>query len=148
MKTIYTFALLIAISLQLHSQSIYASSYTESTHISPKIGAAVGFSFSNQIELGGFYQNSVTDVPTRSDGYKIYEETFMGMYFNYPIVSDRLASLKLNVRTGVTNSENFTITPSLLANYNLLKTMQLGVGVGVRAFRPTLQASVKFKMWN
>jgi hypothetical protein len=112
------------------------------------MGAAFGYSFSNQIELGGFYQNSVTDVPTRSDGYKSYEENFMGMYFNYPIASNRIGSLKLNVRTGVTNSENFAITPSLLANYNLLKTVQLGVGLGARAFQPTLQASVKIKIWN
>lgn len=149
MKTLYSLILTIAaltIAYAASAQSLQAGTYVEKTHISPKLGTAIGYTFNSQIELGGFYQTATEQLPTREDGYQIHEQEFYGMYFSYPVLGGEKSNIKFNVRTGVTNNQNFAITPSILANHNILKTVALGAGVGIRAFRPTLQASIKLNI--
>lgn len=148
MKILSTLSFTVAMltGLALSGQSFQTSAYFESTHIGPKLGTTVGYAFDSRIEVGGFYQNATGDVPQREDGYKINEEEFYGAYFNYPVAGNETVNLKFNVRTGVTNGENFIITPSLLASYQPFKILSVGTGAGVRNFRPTLQASVRINL--
>lgn len=140
--SIITFLLTVSLS----AQNFQAGTYIERTHISPKMGTSIGYSFDSKIEVGGFYQSATAEVPTREDGMRIYEEQFYGAFINYPIAGNQKANLKFNIRTGVTNGENFLITPSILGNYQILHRIMIGTGVGIRTFRPTLQASIKLNL--
>ncbi|MEO1255672.1 MAG: hypothetical protein AAFY41_12445, partial [Bacteroidota bacterium] len=73
-----------------------------------------------------------------------YEREFAGLYVAVPITSREFYVIKANVRTGMTNGENFAITPSIQADYKLAKYIRIGMGVGSRNFRPSLQGSVAF----
>lgn len=149
MKTLFTFTtilLLFAPSI-VSSQSFKASTYMEQTHISPKLGTTVGYSFDSQIEIGGFYQSASTGQSRNSESTsREQEEEFFGAYFSYPVATGEKTGLQFNIRTGVVNGENFLITPSLLGNYRIMKTVSVGAGVGIRTFRPTLQAGIKLNL--
>ncbi|WP_462251618.1 hypothetical protein [Ekhidna sp.] len=129
-------------------QRFVTTTYIEQTSVSPKTGIAIGAINQYGIEYGGFYQESKlaeTVLMSQEEVSRLprkYEKVFYGAYVAFPILSYSKAGLKFNVRTGVTNGENFAITPSLLANYNLTKSMSLGGGLGVRALAPTLQTRV------
>ncbi|MFT6857340.1 MAG: hypothetical protein ACI9Z3_000947 [Roseivirga sp.] len=38
------------------------------------------------------------------------------------------------------------MTPSLLANYHVLKMVSVGGGIGARSFQPTFQGSITIKL--
>lgn len=142
MKTLIITLLLSLTVLMSQAQSIQTSTYLERTHFSPKMGTSLGFEFENQFEAGGFYQKAVDNNLAQEGSPAIIEEEFLGAYIACPLMMRRTTSLKINIRTGVSNGENFVITPSILAKYQPIPQISFGGGFGVRAFRPTLMASV------
>lgn len=150
MKSLNTLALttlLILTALATQAQHTQVTTYIERTVVGPKVGTSIGYEFRDLVEVGGFYQKAIsTATGNEPYGYS-FEKEFYGAYFSYPLMADiHHTTLKLNVRTGVTNGQNFLITPSVLANYHPIKNLSVGAGVGVRVLRPTLQASIKFSL--
>lgn len=130
------------------AQNVIVRTYIEKTHMSPKTGTSIGFENKYQWEYGAFFQEAslmesfmMSEEELESLPHQ-YERDFAGIYFAVPIVAREQFVVKANVRTGMSNGENFVITPSVLADYMPIKHFRLGLGVGSRAFRPTLQASV------
>ncbi|RED97004.1 hypothetical protein [Marinoscillum furvescens] len=148
MKTVISlFALMMIASTYIQAQGFQATTYIERTHVSPKVGTAVGYEFNQtQIEVGGFFQQSTVELQAEAGRPLTSEMNFIGAYFAYPLLNKGIASLKLNVRTGVSNGENFSITPSILANVKPLRNISLGAGVGTRSLRPTFMASIRFHL--
>ncbi|MEP1033542.1 hypothetical protein [Ekhidna sp.] len=149
MKKYILLSLLFAAVLGTASaQKVIIKTYVERTHMSPKTGTAIGFENRFLWEYGVFFQEaSLMESFMMSEQDKEalprhYEKDFSGIYFAVPIVARESFLLKANVRTGVSNGENFVITPSVLADFMPVKHVRLGLGVGSRAFRPTIQASV------
>lgn len=139
--------ILISISI-LKAQGLQASTYIERTVVGPKVGTAIGYSFSDLIEVGGFYQRA-TEMAEAEAGRPLREENeFYGAYFGYPLLSAQKSVIKLNVRTGVSNGENFVITPSLMGSYSPMQLVKIGGGIGVRAFKPTVMASLTLRLIN
>lgn len=139
-------ALLVAAVTAVSAQGVQASTYMEKTHISPKLGTAVGYAFNNAIEVGGFYQKSTVELQAEKGRPLMSENEFYGAYVAYPLVGNQKANVKLNIRTGVSNGENFVITPSFQGNLKATKLISIGAGVGVRSFRPTMMASLKINL--
>ncbi|WP_425390701.1 hypothetical protein [Ekhidna sp.] len=131
-------------------QELVVKTYVEKTHMSPKTGTAIGFENQYQWEYGAFFQEtSLVESFMMSEADKAalprhYEKEFYGLYFAVPVMLREQFVVKANVRTGVSNGENFVITPSLLADYKLAEHIRVGMGLGSRAFRPTLQGSLSF----
>lgn len=130
------------------AQKLTVRTYVEKTKMSPKSGTAVGFENNYQWEYGAFYQETslMESLMMNQEEKKAlprqYEREFYGVYFEAPMWSKESLVVKMNVRTGVSNGQNFVITPSVLADYKLGEHLRVGMGVGTRAFQPTLQASV------
>lgn len=139
--------MLFGVSL-VKGQGFQAKTYIEKTHVSPKFGTAIGYVFGDQIEVGGFFQRASVQEQAEYGRPLQSENEFYGAYFAYPLLSGKTAHLKLNVRTGVSNGENFAITPSLQASYQPLKFLSVGGGIGARAFRPTYMATISIKLNN
>ena len=129
------------------AQQLVATSYVEQTVVSPKLGTSVGVVFNNEIEVGGFYQQSTQSTAPESVGLPPRtEQEFAGAFVAYPITQDNLVDVKLNVRVGVSNGQNFVITPALQGNIQATKKISLDAGLGVRSFRPTMMAGIKIKL--
>ncbi len=148
MKKHILFTLLFAAVLgTVSAQKVIIRTYVEKTHMSPKTGTAIGFENRFLWEYGAFFQEaSLMESFMMSDEERAalpreYEKDLTGIYFAVPIVARESFIVKANVRTGVSNGENFVITPSVLADFMPVKHVHIGLGVGSRAFRPTLQAS-------
>lgn len=149
MKTLSIIRLIIGIGAILainlaSAQQIVGTTYVEKTHISPKLGYAIGFVISDlQMEVGAFHQNTITKIDL-SESYmaQFYERTFSGIYMNYPVLSHRGFDVKFNIRMGVTNKENFAITPSVKLDYQLIRNLKITTGIGIRAFQPTYQSGI------
>ncbi len=139
----------VAIVAPVFAQVIFRT-YVEKTQISPKVGVSIGFENQFQWEYGAFFQEtSLMESLMMSEVDKealpqYYEKRFVGLYVAVPIVFRKSYVVKANIRTGVTNGENFIITPSVLADYKLARHIRVGVGMGLRNLRPTLQSSVAF----
>jgi len=139
LSTVLTFALLGIAT----AQQIIARTYVEKTSVNLKNGFAAGFNFMNDAEVGGFYQESAgfgndpEQVLTR-----LHEEEFYGIFGAYPLMNRRVLDVKFQVRTGVSNGQNFVITSSVLTDVTLMKRVKIGAGVGARGFRPTLQSAL------
>lgn len=144
-KVILTIASILALAAGSQAQTLQTSTYVEKTHYSPKVGTSVGYQFTNKFELGGFYQKAVEDQLAEAQP-RIIEEEFYGAFVACPIWDSRAASLKFNIRTGVSNGENFVITPSVMAKSSPIPQVSIGGGVGIRAFRPTLMATVSLNL--
>jgi len=133
-------------------QSFMTSAYVETTSVGPKSGVAIGAVNSYGFEYGGFYQDAKTlDFVFASETKgsqlpRIYERVFFGAYVAAPIYSGSAVDLKLNIRTGVANGEVFVITPSLKGSYQVSRLFSIDAGVGVRAFRPTIQTGFSIRL--
>ncbi len=126
------------------AQHVITSSYIEQTHISPKLGYSIGYQFGDtHIEVGVFNQNAMTSNASESGTIDRQEKNFAGVYMNYPMLEKDALSLSFKIRTGVSNGENFVITPAINGNYKLFKKIMITGGLGVRAFRPTLISGIK-----
>ncbi len=140
----------VAVLASASAQNLVIRTYVEKTHMSPKTGTSIGFENRFQWEYGVFFQEAslmesfMMSDEDRDNLPRNYEREFTGLYFAVPIVSRDSYVIKANVRTGMTNGQNFAITPSVLADYKLARYIRLGMGVGSRNLRPTLQASVAF----
>jgi len=150
MKALQNTLIVIALFAALTSQAqvLTAHTYVEKTHISPKFGTRLGVYLpKSQIEVGGFYQYSAPVSKSELGSYTSYEKEFAGAYINYPLtINNPNLGLDLNLRTGLTNAKNFTITPTLLGHVKLLKQIYLNGGVGVRAFRPTYTFGIQLHL--
>jgi len=129
---------------------LVATTYIEQTSVSPKGGTAIGVVFKNAMSVGVFYQESkVVKGLMGQEQYLAlpsdYEKEFYGAYFTAPIDDQGLIGFDVQIRAGISNGENFVITPSLLSSLKLTRSIELGAGVGVRAFRPTVQSSLTIK---
>ncbi len=140
-----TFAILL-VSTVAFSQNLSVSSYMERTVVGSKVGTSVGYSSKSGIEYGGFYQRAVDGATPEGATKWNFEQQFYGAFFTYPVISGNFFNLGFNVRTGVSNGENFVITPSLLSSISPIKSIKLGAGIGVRALRPTIQARVTIRL--
>lgn len=147
-KFIVAAAFILVMNLASFSQQLEASTYLEQTHVSPKVGTAIGYQFGGtySFEVGGFYQRSTVELKAEAGRPLKSENEFYGAFFAYPLLDKKITSIKFNVRTGVSNGENFVITPSLLADLKPLKNVSFGGGIGIRSFRPTYMASIKIKL--
>lgn len=144
MKTIVCMLAAMALAGSAVSQKLKVRSYVESTEISPKLGTAIGFENAYFWEYGAFYQAYAPAIQEGLHEYfpKFSERKFLGLFFAAPISKGSYYSMKFNVRSGVSNGENFVITTSVLADFYPAKNLSIGCGIGSRAFRPTFQASV------
>lgn len=145
MKTLIT-TLALVFSLGLMAQEVVVASYMEQTKVGSKAGLAVGYTFPYGITVGGFYQEIPAIIASDEVDTYYCERNFTGAYFGVPISERRLVDMAFNVRMGVSNGENFLITPSIWSYMKPVKVVNIGLGVGVRAFRPTLQASLNLKL--
>jgi hypothetical protein len=135
---------------QEHSRLV-VSTYVERTHIGPKGGTAVGVEFRNLMSVGVFYQESdliltVLGKEGSTDMPLLYEKQFYGIYYTLPIHHQGMVGFDFKIRTGVSNGENFVITPSAHSSLKLTRSIELQGGVGMRAFRPTVMTSVNIKL--
>lgn len=147
MKTLLTISVLL-FSGFIYGQGIKASTYMEYTSVSPKAGTSLSYFFKDQIEVGGFYQKSTVEIQ-REEGRPLCAEVeFFGAYFGYPLMVTEKSKINFDIRTGVTNGQNFTITPSISLHHSPIKFISLGVGVGVRSFKPTGVISISFLLNN
>lgn len=145
-RFIYTIALLIFTSAGLIAQGLQARTYLERTTVGPKMGTAISYNFKDKFELGGFYQQAMEMSNPESGRPLKAENTFCGAYFGYPLMSSPITTVKLNVRTGLSNGENFVITPSIIGTFHPIKLLNIGGGIGIRSLRPTLLATLSLNL--
>lgn len=140
--------ILLAFISRGYAQNAFTTSYVEKTHVSPKIGVLVGYQFASKHEVGIFYQKEV-DMPGGQDNSipRFYEKEFFGINVASQLLSFDKANLIMDVRIGVTNKTNFSITPSLKLDYEFIKRFHIQGGVGVRSFNPTLQGGLKVDIY-
>ena len=148
MRILLTLSILIVLIKMGYAQSIITETYFEQTFITPKVGTSIGYRFQGDLEIGGFFQVSTLE-PEREIGRPLhYEREFYGAFFSYPLLKLNQAGLRMKVRSGVTNGQNFIITPSLHATYKPVQLLTLSTGVGMRAFRPTVMASMQINLFG
>lgn len=129
------------------SGSYKAGSYVERTIASPMVGTSIVYEGKRLIEIGGFIQKSMEPVAEGRDSYKREETHFYGAYFAYPLIKiNRGTVIKFHARTGVTNGQNFIITPGIIAQYSPYKKVTISGGFGGRSFMPTLIGQVQVRL--
>lgn len=146
MKKLLLITAILFTSAVLHAQGPSIKSYVELTHIGNKYGTAVGYSFKNHIEVGGFHQEAPAFMNDMESMPRFYEKNFSGAYFNFPVKRYEKGGMDLNIRAGAINSEYFCITPTAQGYFNPIKAIKLGAGIGIKAFRPTFQASISLSL--
>lgn len=144
-KSILTIAALV-FAFTANAQ-LNASYYAEVTHISPKHGVNVTYSLPGvigDIQVGLFYQQAsggLSGEVTRST----YEKEFYGLVTSFTLAQGQKLELDAMIRMGNVNQEFFTITPAVIGYYSFSKHLQLGAGLGVRSFRPTMMGGLTWK---
>jgi hypothetical protein len=148
MKKVFVSYLVLAGVLGTANAQLTVRSYAEKTHISMKTGVALGYELENAVEFGGFFQDAsiFNRGNLESDMPSYFEREFWGVFAAYPFYNSQKFDVKYQVRTGVTNGENFLITSSLLADFSPIRSVKFGAGIGSRNFQPTLQTSVTIKL--
>ncbi|NQZ75850.1 MAG: hypothetical protein HRT61_07015 [Ekhidna sp.] len=154
MKTIFQIRAFLSIGMfcvlgLAMSQKVTVSTYVERTHISPKTGVFVGYKDRYSYEYGFFYQQATTMLMSKEKQQELprfYEREFIGTYLSAPIYYLGDFTLKMNVRMGVSNEENFVITPAFLAHYSVFENVTLQAGLGARCFRPTYQYGISISL--
>lgn len=147
MKTLIAL-LIIFCSFTARTQELRIKQNLEQTYYSPKLGTYVGIELENGSEAGGFYQSSSMFIK-QSDDLELperFEREYFGAYISYPLWMTGIAAFKLNVRAGMLNNEKMLVTPSLLAEYNIVRVLRLGFGAGVRVGQPAFHTSIAFKI--
>jgi hypothetical protein len=145
MKTILISAvLLLAVLGATTAQQLTTRAYMEKTNMGLKNGLAIGFTFLSDAEAGGFFQKSAAfgSIQEQNVLSRFVEREFYGIYGAYPLLNRRVIDIKYQVRTGISNGENFIITSSILADAAVMNHVKIGGGVGMRNFRPTYQTSI------
>lgn len=146
MKKILTILTLLG-TLGAMAQELTATSYVERTVAGSKMGVSMGFTFPYGITVGGFHQEASRLLDTKENrSVWNYERAFSGAYLVCPVKDYEKVGLDVNVRMGVSNGQNFLITPSVWGSYQPFKLINVGVGVGVRSFRPTYQAGISLRL--
>ena len=130
---------------------LVVSTYAERTHIGPKAGTGLGVEFRNLMSVGLFYQESEAMMnflgkEEPNDMSIDYEKQFYGVYYSLPLSHRDAFDLDFKIRTGVSNGENFVITPSIHSSLTIAHVIQLQGGIGMRSFRPTVMTGVNIKL--
>jgi hypothetical protein len=148
MKTILLSTALFLVAFHVATaQQLTAKAYVEKTNLNLKNGMGVGFNFANDAEVGGFYQESAGFGNMEQQPLSTFvEQEFYGIYGAYPLMNRRVVDVKYQVRTGVSNGQNFVITSSILTDVMVMNRIKVGAGVGSRNFRPTLQSSISIAL--
>lgn len=131
------------------SQDLKLETYIEKTHVSPKAGIRFIFVGRDRLEMGAFYQrHTYIEWKEQSTLPRFHEKEFYGLRLGYPLVTayNQSYSIKFHVRTGMVNNQNFIITPSITSALQFWKIFNVGVGVGMRAFRPTMIGSLGLRI--
>lgn len=135
------------------AQNIAVSTYIEQTKVSPKIGYMMGYHFGEElgIEAGAFYQTEI-QAPSQLEAteYNMQprEKTFAGVFFNYPAYNGKKIDVIIQLRTGLVNGENFTITPSIEGKYDLAKNLSVSAGIGTRCLTPSMIGRISYRLGN
>jgi hypothetical protein len=137
---------LVIASSFVFGQQLAATVYVENTCISPKMGTMVGWEFGNLFEVGGFYQQCAKGVETEALTPPTCEKEMFGAYVACPVLVGQRTNLKLNIRTGVCNKQNFVISPSVRGSFKATRWAQVTAGVGVRGVSPTLMAGLRINI--
>ena len=145
-KLLYVLIFILAAQGKISAQSLTIRSYVEKTSVSPKRGIAVGVKFPCNIEIGGFHQKESSMVVSSEKEPWRYEKEFYGFFFQYPVYSKGSLDLGFNIRTGLSNNENFVITPAITADYRIGRLLSVGAAFGSRAMSPTISAGVKINL--
>lgn len=132
-------------------QHVVVSTYLEKNHMSTKTGTTIGFESASGIEYGGFYQESsllekMSNTIEGNTQRRLYEREFYGLYFAGKISEMRKVDLSAMVRTGLSNGKYLVITPNVIGRYKPTKSIGVGMGLGMRALRPTYQGFISIKM--
>lgn len=150
MKTIILSLTILSLAVSVASAQVNARLYTEVTHVSPKVGTAVTYSlpgYIGDIELGVFYQKSAAQIGDPTETMQTpYEEQFYGLWTSFTMLDKPRYELDLDIRTGMVNSSNFVITPSVRGAFKLGQKLNINLGIGTRCFRPTYTAGISVKL--
>ncbi|REE05957.1 hypothetical protein [Marinoscillum furvescens] len=149
-NAILTIAILTLILTTATAQGVTVTNYIERTTVNTKIGTAIGYAFSPNVEIGGFYQRSPVVALAEEGTTADVENQFFGAYMTYPFIASGSAAVSLKVRTGVINNQHFMITPSVQGSFEPIQHVKVFGDVGVRAFRPTFMAGINIRInsWN
>lgn len=145
-KQLLPIIILFACITGVHAQKLTLNNYVEQTKISTKMGTAIGVALPHQFTVGGFYQKSIQKIENEPFRPAMEETEFFGVYFTGNLFQSQKLTVDTMVRTGVTNRENFAITPSVLVNYDVAKFIKINGGFGVRCFTPTLMAGIQINI--
>jgi hypothetical protein len=148
MKTarILPFTLAMMIAGVLYGQGLHVSTYAEQTKLSTKLGTAIGFNLPYDFAVGGFYQQRMQSLPDEPRLRYTEEWEFFGLYGSGRVFTSQYFEIDAMVRMGVTNRENFAISPSFIGTYRPAKRIEFNMGMGVRCFNPTLIGGVTINL--
>jgi hypothetical protein len=151
-KVMKTYTLIIGILFFLSgtalSQNITLANNVEVTNGGTQYGVSMGWSDKLNIEYGMFHSMSPKDSQNNGEVTQYHqgsttEQSFSGVYLDYPIRIGQYFDMGLLVRTGLVNGQDFKITPALMSSLHLGKSLNLNVGVGFRGLSPTLNTGLK-----
>ncbi len=131
------------------AQGIKATTYIEKTKMSPKLGHSVGVvfpSYLGDMELGGFYQKSMTSKIGEYNSNRLMEEEFYGFYIGISFIQTERINVNFNLRTGSVNDRFLAITPSVFSDFMVSRFLGVGVGLGMRNLQPAYSGSIILKM--
>ncbi len=128
------------------AQQLSVETYYERTLISPKTGTALGYTFRGKLCAGVFYQEHSQMFYGEREMTSQIEDEFYGFYMSGPVTEWRRASLILKARTGIANGENFMISPSVHADFAVLKRVHIGTGIAMRSILPSVMTSIRIDL--
>ncbi len=128
-----------------YAQKVRYAAYFEKTSVSPKAGSMMAVVFSNDFEIGGFYQNEIRYGDVEKLQSK-REREFWGLYFGIPVLRSEMITISGRVRTGFVNQQYYTITPAVFTEFHPVKFISIGLGMGVRNLTPTYMPVVSIKI--
>jgi len=152
MKTsVILFALFVVASWNVLGQNMSVSNNIEITTGGAKYGVSVGWSDRWNIEYGMFHMQAPQNSFENAEGVQYHQESlnehnFSGLYFSYPLRKGEYVDFGLMVRTGLVNTRDFKITPTMMGQLHLTKRINLNVGLGFRALSPTVNTGLNINI--
>ncbi|MEQ6119087.1 hypothetical protein [Reichenbachiella sp. MALMAid0571] len=148
-KLLPVIILILAVATYSNGQGIKATTYIEKTKMSPKLGHSIGVvfpSYLGDMELGGFYQKSMTSNSGEYASNRLMEEKFYGFYIGISFIQTEHINVNFNLRTGTVNDKFLAITPSVFSDLMISRSLGIGVGLGMRNLQPTYSGRIILKM--
>lgn len=141
-----TLILSLGVVALLSAQGLTIGTYLEQSRISTKLGTAIGYQIPSNFIIGAFYQKSLQEVAIQEFRPETEENEFLGAFITGYLYQSKKIDLNTTIRTGVTNGQNFAITPSVSLLYKPTKRIEFNGGFGVRCFSPTLMTGITLKL--